>query len=211
MNRFGQKPTHRPNRWKLRGRALAMAPLFCLASWSLMADETTPDLQAILAATAIEPPRSVRFREERHNPMLKEPMVLTGTMEYLEPGKLRKRVEAPFQESYLVEPGQVSIEQDDETRVIRGQRGKFVSGFLGGIESVLAGDVESLQEQFEVEIEGTGDDWLLMLTPKSRRLSRHLQNLVVHGSAEQVDRIRIQLDEEFHVMHMIHDPASGAQ
>ena len=175
------------------------------------ADPSGLDVHDILAATAIQPPASVNFREERHNPMLREPLVLTGTMEYLERGKLRKRVETPFQESYLVEPGQVSIERDDEAEVIRGRQGRVIAGFLGGIENILAGDIQALEETFETELTGVLDDWTLTLTPRSKRMARHMESLVVNGNAKSVVSIRVQLDEEFHVTEIIHDDESGEQ
>lgn len=168
-------------------------------------DEEAISLAEILGATAIDPPQSVRFREERHNPMLKEPMVLTGTLEYLERGTLRKKVETPFMESYLVEPGQISVERESGTEIIRGNRGKFISGFLGGIESVLAGDAATLEASFQVNLDGTRDSWTLVLTPRSKRLAKHLQNLEVTGGCDTVEHIRVQLDEEFHVMELLHD------
>lgn len=185
--------------------------IFGLSPFSAGADSGPPDLESVLTATAIEPPQSVRFREERHNPMLKEPMVLTGTMEYLARGKMRKRVETPFQESYLVEPGQVTIERGEEVEVIRGRQGKFIASFLGGIEAVLAGDSNALEESFEIQLEGTPQAWTLNLSPRSKRLARHMQNLVVTGNTERVDSIRVQLDEEFHVMKMIHDHGPGEE
>ena len=182
-----------------------------LSSWPAGANCATPDLESVLAAVAIDPPQSVRFREERHNPMLDEPMLLTGTMEYLERGKMRKRVETPFQESYLVEPGQVSIERGTEIDVIRGRQGKFIAGFLGGIEAVLAGDMHALEASFEIRLEGTPQAWTLNLSPRSKRLAKHMQSLIVKGNTEHVDSIRVQLDEEFHVMKMIHGNGPGVE
>lgn len=189
----------------LTSNATVLALLFWLIPGWATADCGVVDLETVLAATALEPPQSVQFREERHNPMLREPMVLTGTLEYIEAGKLRKRVETPFQESYLVEPDQVSIERDDKTEVIRGRRGKFIAGFLGGIESVLAGDVKTLEESFKIQLEGHPDAWVLNLVPRSDRLARHMQSLVVTGNTESVETIRIQLDDEFHVMEIIRE------
>lgn len=186
---------------------LLLAGLLC-AIRPALADGKDADLESVLAAVAIIPPQTVRFREERHNPMLKEPMVLTGTLEYLGKGILRKRIESPFEEAYLVEPEQVSIERESGTEVIRGRRARFVAGFLGGIESVLAGDIKALEDSFLISLEGTGEAWTLDLTPRSRQLAKHMQGLVISGNESSVMSIRVQLDEEFHLIEMFHEDPS---
>ena len=47
-------------------------------------DEQPIDLKSILQESAVNPPAQVHFREQRHNPMLKEPLVLTGVLEYVQ-------------------------------------------------------------------------------------------------------------------------------
>jgi hypothetical protein len=183
-------------RW-IGAALIGLAPLYAIA------DCQDLDLSALLAATAIQPPGSVPFREERHTPMFKEPLVLTGTLEYLEPGVLRKRVETPFQESYLVEPDQVTIEKGGEIEVMRARQGRLIAGFLGGIESILAGDSEGLNDSFEPCAEGSMDAWTLGLKPRSRRLSRYLQGITVTGTSEAIESIRLDLDEEWHRIEIL--------
>ena len=72
------------------------------------------DLDTVLRNIAVAPPARVGFREERHNPLLKEPMVLTGYLEYLEAGRLRKVIETPFEEAFLVDADQIEIERNGE-------------------------------------------------------------------------------------------------
>lgn len=170
------------------------------------------DLQSLLAASAIEPPRAVRFREERHNPMFQEPLVLEGTLEYLGPGMLRKSVESPFQEQYLVEPDRVTITRGDEQEVLEAGQGRMIAAFLSGIESLLAGDAERLEETFEYCIEGSPAEWTLSLEPRARRLARHLSGMHVEGGGGAIERIRIDLDDaEWHVMEILADPPAGTQ
>ena len=188
---------------KLRYYVLLM--LVCFGPDHGSADCGELDLQSILERSAIYPPGAVSFREERHNPMLKEPLVLTGTLEYLEPGVLRKTVDSPFQETYLVEPDRVTVERGQSVEVLRAGQGRLIAAFLGGIEALLAGDFERLTESFEVCAQGNAQAWELNLTPRSRRMARHLEGLQVDGTSETIQNIRINLDDqEWHSIEILH-------
>jgi hypothetical protein len=166
-------------------------------------------MESVVAASAITPPGEVRFREERHNPMLKEPMVLTGTLEYVEPGVLRKSVETPFQEKYLVEAAGITIESEGEVRVLPVRQGQMIQGFLAGVEALLAGDAERLVQDFDHCLKGAADDWTLQLKPRKRRLARHLEAMLVRGGEGMIRSIRVDLgDDEWQVMEIL--PPAGA-
>jgi hypothetical protein len=165
------------------------------------------DLQALLAESAIAPPRTVEFREERYNPMFKEPLVLEGTLEYLEPGVLRKSVQSPFQEQYLVEPDQVTISRNGQQEVLKARQGRMISAFFLGIEALLAGDPDRLKESFHYCVEGTADDWTLSLEPRVKRLAKHLAGMRVEGANGIIENIRIDLDdEEWHLIRILPPP-----
>jgi len=170
------------------------------------------ELQEILENTAVAPPARVDFREERHNRMLKEPIVLTGYLEYASPGHLRKVIETPVAESFLVADGQIEIEQDGKTRRLSLGKSKPLQAMLGGIEAILAGHTERLDESFDTELSGAGDDWTLQLKPKSKRISAHLTGMQVMGDEHAVNSIRIDMkDGEWSRMDILHDAAEAPQ
>jgi hypothetical protein len=170
-------------------------------AWSL-------DLQEILENTAVVPPARVGFREERHNPMLKEPILLTGYLEYPQPGHLRKVVETPVEESFLIADGQIEITRDGRTRRLSLGKSKPLQAMLGGIEAILAGQTDKLREAFDMELSGTSDDWLLQLQPKSRQISAHMTGMQVKGDDNAVSSIRIDMkDGEWSLMEILHTGA----
>lgn len=162
------------------------------------------ELESLLHASAITPPGEVRFREERHSPIFKEPMVLTGTLEYLEPGVLRKTVEEPFQERYTVRPDGIIIEKNGETRELPARQSELIGGFLSGLEALLSGNEEQLARHFEPCLTGSLDNWNLQLQPKGQRLSRHLQGMQVRGVDGTLRDIRVDLgDEEWQLIELL--------
>jgi len=165
--------------------------------WSL-------DLDTVFENTAVVPPARVRFREERHNSLLKEPLVLTGYLEYLEAGRLRKVVETPFEEAFLIDAEQIEIERNGETRKLPLNKNKVLRTMLGGIEAILTGRVDNLVSVFQYELSGTSNSWSLRLEPLSRSVSRHLTRLLVTGDNKSVTSIRFELSEgEWHLMEII--------
>lgn len=173
---------------------LAMTP-----AWSL-------ELQAVLEQTTVTPPDRVGFREQRHNPMLKEPLVLTGTLEYLRAGVLRKTIETPFEESFLIESDHVVIERDGDIRRLPLRKSRSLRTILGTIEAILSGRADKIESEFTHQIGGTPSAWSVVLTPVSRGMRKQLVSLQVNGNDHSVTSIRVDLKGgEWHVMEIFDD------
>ncbi len=158
-------------------------------------------LETILDSVAVEPPARVDFEEERHNPMFKEPMVLTGHLEYLGAGTLRKVIESPFAEDILVEGDNVIVSRDGETRTLPLNRSRALKIILGAIEALLAGNQARLEESFEFYLSGSDDAWALRMTPLSESVGKRLTAIQVTGTEVSVSSIRIELPgDEWHLM-----------
>ncbi len=179
---------------------LLAAGLLLLASnavWSL-------ELRTVLENTAVTPPARVAFREERHNPLLKEPILLTGYLEYLNPGQLRKVVETPFEEAFLVADDYIEIERNGKTRRLSLSKSKVIRAMLGGIEAILAGQTDKLASMFRYELSGTASCWSLQLEPLSRRVAAQLTGMLVQGDENSTTSIRLDLkDGEWSLMEIL--------
>lgn len=168
------------------------------------------DLQSVLSGTTITPPSRVAFREVRHNQMLKDDLIITGYLEYLQTGSLRKVIEAPFEESYLISEDRIEIDRSGETRMLSLKKSRSLRTMLGGIEAILAGQAEQLAAVFHYDLDGESDAWSLLLRPRSKRIAKQLTSLTVTGNAEAVLTIRFDLkDGEWHTMEILQpDPSS---
>ena len=159
------------------------------------------DLRTVLENTAVAPPAQVGFQEERHNPIFDEPMLLTGRLEYLASGTLRKVIETPFEEDILIEADHVVVARDGETRKLALNRSRALKTILGAIEAILSGNSDELEAVFHCELSGTDDAWALQMTPISRSVARRITRLEVRGDDQSVTSIRINLqDDEWHLM-----------
>ena len=182
-----------------RLQLLASLLLTTAPAWSL-------ELDVILESAAVTPPSRVGFREERHNPMLKEPLVLTGYLEYLSDGVLRKTIATPFEESFLIESDRIVIERAGDVRTLPLKKSRSLRTILGTIEAILSGQTDKIESDFTHEIGGTPRAWSVMLAPVSRSMRRQLVSLQVTGNDRSVTSIRIDLrGGEWHVMEVFHD------
>lgn len=160
------------------------------------ADADNFDLASVLSEISVTPPAQVRFREERHNPMLNEPLVLTGFLEYLGPGHLSKTVELPFQESYEIDHDNIRLEREGKERTLSLRSNQMMKTLLGGIEAVLAGDSLRLDAIFSHQLTGSPGSWVLELVPRSSRVSRHLAGLRIEGGNKTLHTMRFNFDEK---------------
>lgn len=166
------------------------------------------ETEDILAQTKVNPPDRVSFTETRYNKLLKEPIVLSGYLEYSKAGQLLKVVETPFKESMLVDGDHVEITRNGKARRLSLKNRKPLLVMLQSMESLLAGKSESLEKSFSTELTGTTGDWHLRLTPRSERLAEYLSRLTVHGNQSSLTDIRFDLGNgEWQHLEIIQPPS----
>jgi len=176
---------------------MCLLTLVSTYGWSL-------ELQTVLENTAVTPPSRVGFREQRHNSLLKEPMVLTGYLEYLEAGRLRKVIETPFEEAFLITDNYIEIERDGKTRRLSVGKSRALRIMLGGVEAILAGQTDRLSKLFRYELAGESDAWTLRLEPLSKKVSAHMTTMFIKGDADSANSIRLELKHgEWSLMEFI--------
>lgn len=184
---------------------LALLSLAALSS-SRAADVAPLELRDVLSRTTVTPPARVAFHEERHNPMLETPLELTGYLEYIEVGVLRKVVLTPVEQAFLIQADHVVIERGGQVRTLSLNKSRALKAILGAVEAILSGEAEKLESEFDYELSGTADSWSVQLTPTSRRIAKQLTGLHVIGDGESAMSIRFDLsDGEWHQLNILRD------
>ena len=203
---MGTPPTAkaRPGVGEARARRFVIVLLLSTTTLLTMTSAWSLELDAVLDSATVTPPSRVGFQEERHNPMLQGPMMLTGYLEYLSAGVLHKVIQTPFEEALLVDHGQVTIERNGEVRRLAVGRSRSLKTILGAIEAILSGDSKKLESIFDYELSGTNEAWSVRLTPISRRIAKQLKSLQVKGDDQALSSIRVDLETgEWHVIHIL--------
>ena len=140
------------------------------------------DPDALIARLAKPAPASIAFTEVRVSPLLREPLVVSGELEFSGPGSLDRHVRKPYREDTSIRGESVRVEREGEqSRSFALKRAPELRGLLTGFSSLLTGDVPGLRRSFDVQAQGTEQSWTLQLVPLDARARKRLQKLEIVG------------------------------
>lgn len=146
----------------------------------LFAAEQPLTLEQILVPD--DQPRIMRFREEKQLQILEHTLTTTGRLRFMPPDTLIREEDGESRMSYRIQGDRVSIHQgEQQLRRLDLDSAPELAAFATSLRALLAGDREALQQQFELQLSGGRDAWILQLTPRSERLSQILEHLVLRG------------------------------
>ena len=116
------------------------------------------------------------------SPLLREPLVVSGELEFSGPASLDRHVRKPYREDTAIRGESVRVEREGEPpRSFALKRAPELRGLLTGFSSLLTGDVAGLKRSFDVQAQGTEQSWTLQLVPLDARALRRLQKLEISG------------------------------
>jgi hypothetical protein len=172
----------------MRGIACALA----LAAFGLpAAGEETFGLPALMQALAAVPAAEARFTEVRRMQVLSTPLELQGTLRYVRPDRLERRVQSPYEETIRIEGNRVSVDNP-----ARGVRRSYVLASLPAayalvesLRATLAGDLAALERHYHHRLAGRREAWMLSLTPRDAGVAGMLAEVRLQGAAARITRI----------------------
>lgn len=152
-------------------------------SWGLQ--ELMLRLSAVQNATA-------HFVEHKFLHMLKKPLVASGTLVYMAPGRLQKDTLQPRPEHLLVDGDTLSIEREGKTEMLQLADYPQIGAFIEGIRATLAGDLRALDRFYTVRLDGSSEAWQLLLQPRDAKMQEIVHAILISGSNARVERIDTQ-------------------
>jgi hypothetical protein len=100
---------------------------------------------------------------------------------------LRKEYEDPQSESYEVKGENLTIEfPDGRRRDLSIDDYPVLRAFVESYRATLAGDLETLERYFSLELSGDVDAWELRLTPRLAQLADYLDAVIMRGHKSTV-------------------------
>jgi outer membrane lipoprotein-sorting protein len=159
----------------------------CLLLASGAAAAAGPGLaESLLAGMAKTPPVATPFVQVSYRGVLSRPLVVSGTLRWLGGDRLEREVTKPFRETAKIGDGELSVQRGDgavhRTPLARAPQ---AGAMLAGFNALLGGDVSALKEDFTLAADGSEAHWVLTLTPRTDRLKRQLQSIVIDGRGEE--------------------------
>jgi hypothetical protein len=160
---------------------LALLLLLPAAAWC-----AAPELEALLARLARPAPSSTRFLEAHFSALLAQPLVVSGELEYLGPGKLARTVESPYHEGSQIAGDTATVERPGEPpRHFSLDRAPQMQALVASFAGLLSGNYAALERNFTLDLHGDASHWLLGLVPRNGQVRQSIRSITVKGSGSQ--------------------------
>jgi hypothetical protein len=153
-------------------------------------------LEALLAEFAAIPGLAARFREERHIPLLKEPLVSDGALYLAPPDGMLRLVDDPIASAVLVEGNRLVFSGSGNRRTLDLDRNPAVRVYIDTFRLLLAGNAGALREIYRIEFESGEDSdeqvWLIRLRPLHPPLAEAIASVEIAGRGRILGEFRLK-------------------
>lgn len=134
------------------------------------------------------------FVQEKHLRALPLPLVSRGQFVLAREHGLLWSLQQPLQQDYRISGSGITQrtlsgwEPTDQQPAAARQNQLFLA--------VLGGDTEALQRDFQLDLRGTAEDWMLTLTPRSKLLQQIFSAIHIQGgaTAQRIELLETQGD-----------------
>ncbi len=136
--------------------------------------------------------RQSLFTEEKTLDYLEEPLVQKGTLYFTAPNQLIKHITEPREEIYTIIGSNLKVEISGKPEQhLRTDDHPILHAFIESQRAVLAGDIHALERYYNLELDGTREQWTLQLHPKESELSSRLKLISIKGKGIEILSMQI--------------------
>jgi hypothetical protein len=182
---------------EIRAKPPAFRLVLTFGAWLSMTPalaESTPDpahpwgIAQLMQSLQQVKTASSKFVERKTLHMLSEPLVASGTLQYVAPDQVQKTTLTPLQERLTVKGDTLTLEggSGGQTRTVSLKEQPEIAGIVEGIRATLAGDLPMLNRFYAVELQGDAAAWELTLQPKESKLKKFITSIRISGSGNIV-------------------------
>lgn len=144
-----------------------------------------PDARELIARLAKPAPATVDFTEVRLSSLLRQPVIVSGTLSYEGPTTLDRHVTQPYREDTEIRGESVRVRREGEAeRSFALKRAPELQSLLTGFTSLLAGDYAAVERAFEIAAAGNHNAWQISLTPRDARMARRVKQIRIEGRSD---------------------------
>ncbi|HTV85562.1 MAG TPA: outer membrane lipoprotein carrier protein LolA [Dyella sp.] len=133
------------------------------------------------------------FTQQRQNPALTQPQTSSGQLLFVTGRGMLWQVQQPYRETLALTGSRtLRIDASGHAQTVHGDRG--VSQISQMLQSMLAGQLDTVLRQFNVTAEGSAAQWTLHFTPRQSRVAQVLRAIQLDGGAF-LQGIRIDMQD----------------
>ena len=179
-------------RTRLGPRRLCVLSLVAVAAavgWTPRAARAQDTLDQLLERFGRIEALECRFHEENRIALLSMPIVSDGTIHYVRPGRLARRVSTPSPQVILIEGSSLRMSEGGHDESIDLASQPVVRSFVDSIVQLLAGDRAALERSYVISMDGAPGGWRVTMRPRASPLSELLTSVVFEGSGTSLARM----------------------
>lgn len=158
----------------------ALALAIVLAS-SAPAAAQAPTLDQLLARFAAVEGMECRFREESRMAIMTTPIVTEGTVHYVRPGRLVRRVTRPTPSVVLIDGRRMQVRDGSRVETTDLAANSVVRTFVDTFSLLFSGQRAALEQVYRITYTPGSSGWSLVLTPRVSPLDQFLREVRFEG------------------------------
>lgn len=151
-------------------------------------------VDALVALLKEQRSPSMAFEEATYSSFLTEPLIVKGVLRFTPPATMEKIITDPFRERYVIEGDRVLFDSERKgiKRAISLEDYPALRSFVEAFRASFTGDAVKLQQVYEVTIDGTRNQWTLLLRPREAPGQSMVDYILFTGSEGRVATIAIR-------------------
>jgi hypothetical protein len=167
--------------------AFIASTLMLFANVAQAADLGVPELMQMLGQ---QKSGKATFVEKKYIAMLDGPLESSGELSFTAPDHLEKRTLKPKPEALVLDGDKLVVERSNGRKMTVSLADRpEVSAFVESIRATLAGDRSALEHFYTLALNGSAEQWQLVLTPTQPRMLKVISQIRMSGTHAAVKTI----------------------
>jgi len=162
--------------------------ILLLASLSTSA-QAAFDIDQLMSDLARFEGGRARFVETRTLALLDAPVRSSGELRFVPPDRLEKHTLLPRSEVLVLDKNELTVERDGRTMTWQVGNRPEAMAFIESLRGTLSGNRVQLEKYYRLQLQGSADDWTLVLLPTTAQVQALLKRIRVQGSGHLIRHI----------------------
>jgi hypothetical protein len=129
------------------------------------------------------------FVESKELALLSAPLESRGTIYFSPPGRFARFTTHPGFSALIIDGDHVTFRAGQDAEVLDISGSPITRAFVENFIVLWSGDIERLERQYEVTLIAEGEGWEIRLVPRSERMKRVIEAVVLEGAGESLERM----------------------
>jgi hypothetical protein len=169
------------------------------------------DAEQLLGGLAQSKKGQASFVEMKYLSVLDRPIRSSGTLSFQAPARIEKDTLEPKREVLVLEGDSLTVTREGRTITFNLRDHAQVLSIVEAIRGVLLGNVQVLEQVYQIEVTGDEARWHMVLTPRDAKLASVIKEIRMGGGAQVRSVEYVEPNGDHSVMQIEPLPDSGKE